>query len=117
MKTKSFRLQDSDVELLEQLAEERGESQSDVIRFAIQNAANVIRDETPNETSGEVVSELIRQLKVKDEQIAALNTAIVNAQETAKAAQVLQAQSTIGDLPPVENEKPKKKSLLQRLFP
>ena len=117
MKTKSFRLHESDVELLEQLAKDRGESQSDVIRFAIKNLANVLHNETSNETPDEVISELVRQLHVKDEQIAALKTAIVNAQETAKAAQVLQAQSTIAELPPVENEKPKKKSLLQRLFP
>ena len=115
MKTKSFRLQDSDVELLEQLAKDRGESQSDVIRFAIQYLANVSHNETHNETPDEVISELIRQLKVKDEQISSLNQALVNAQETAKAAQVLHAKSTIGELPESTDEKPKK-SWFQRLF-
>lgn len=115
MKSKTFRLDESDIELLKQLAADRGESQSDALRYAIQNAANALRNETSNETSGEVVSELIRQLRVKDEQITALNTAILNAQETTKAAQVLQAKNTLGELPSAADEKPKR-SLFQRLF-
>lgn len=126
MKSKTFRLEDSDIELLKQLADAKGISQSDAIRYAIQNAASAlhgaIHDEAPKTEQnepGEVVSELIRQLKVKDEQIAALNTALVGAQETAKAAQVLQAKATIGELPEKAGEaagEPPKRSWWQRLF-
>ena len=119
MKSKTFRLEESDVELLKQLADDRGVSQSDAIRFAIQNAASAlqgaIHDDEPAEEPSEVVSELVRQLKVKDEQIAALNQALVNAQETAKAAQVLHAKSTLGELPETSGEQPKK-SWFQRWF-
>lgn len=38
MKSRTFRLSESDLELLKALAEERGESQSDALRFAIRNA-------------------------------------------------------------------------------
>ena len=122
MKSKTFRLEDSDIELLKQLADAKGVSQSDAIRYAIQNAASAIHDEAPKTEQNEpveVVSELIRQLKVKDEQIAALNTALVGAQETAKAAQVLQAKATIGELPEKAGEaagEPPKRSWWQRLF-
>ena len=122
MKSKTFRLEESDIDLLKQLAESRGESQSDAIRYAIQNAASALHGAIHDEPStdergerGEVVSELIRQLKVKDEQIAALNQALVGAQETAKAAQVLQAQATMGELPEATGET-QKKSWWQRIF-
>ena len=126
MKARTFRLEDSDIELLKQLAEARGESQSDAIRFAIQNAASAIHDEIHDETSkneqngsGEVVSELIRQLKVKDEQLRQLSTALVGAQETAKAAQALQAQAVMGELPEKAGEaagEQQKRSWWRRLF-
>ena len=118
MKSKTFRLEDSDIELLKQLAASKGVSQSDAIRYAIQNAASALQGEIPRDEQsepGEVVSELIRQLKVKDEQIAALNQALVGAQETAKAAQVLQAQAVMGELPEA-TEEPQKKSWWQRIF-
>lgn len=118
MKSKTFRLEESDIDLLKQIADSRGESQSDAIRYAIQNAANALHGATQKDVQneqGEVVSELIRQLKVKDEQIAALNQALVGAQETAKAAQVLQAQAVMGELPEATGE-PQKKSWWQRIF-
>ena len=118
MKSKTFRLEDSDIELLKLIADTRGESQSDAIRYAIQNAASALQGETQKDGHNEpveVVSELIRQLKVKDEQITALNQALVGAQETAKAAQVLQAQAVMGELPEATGE-PQKKSWWQRIF-
>lgn len=115
MKSKTFRLEDSDIELLKQLAASKGVSQSDAIRYAIQNAASALQGEIPKDEPGEVVSELIRQLQVKDAQIAALNQALVGAQETAKAAQVLQAQAVMGELPEA-TEEPQKKSWWQRIF-
>ena len=107
MKSKTFRLEDSDIALLKQIANTKGVSQSDAIRYAIQNAANALHDETPKEQPDEVVSELVRQLQVKDGQIEALSQALINAQETAKAAQVLHAKSTVAELPEVVEEQPK----------
>ena len=118
MKSKTFRLEESDINLLKRLAESRGESQSDAIRYAIQSAASALHGDAQKDVrdeQGEVVSELIRQLKVKDEQITALNQALVGAQETAKAAQVLQAQAVMGELPEAARE-PQKKSWWQRIF-
>ena len=122
MKSRTFRLDDSDIELLKQLAESKGVSQSDAIRYAIQNSAGAIHGEAPKKEHaehGEVVSELIRQLTVKDEQITALNKALVSAQETAKAAQVLHAKATMGELPEAAAddvpEQPRR-SWWQRLF-
>ena len=125
MKSRTFRLEESDIELLKQLADSRGVSQSDAIRYAIrsatQNEAGALHGEIPKNEQvehGEVVSELIRQLKVKDEQITALNQALVNAQETAKAAQVLQAKATMGELSEAAGDVPEqpRRSWWQRLF-
>lgn len=95
MKSKTFRLSEGDLEQLKYICSERGCSQSDAIRSAIQNEADAIRSgERPEESeeSHEMVFALVGQLAVKDEQIAALNRALEAAQETAKAAQVLHAQ-------------------------
>ena len=125
MKSRTFRLEESDIELLKQLADSRGVSQSDAIRYAIrsatQNEVGALHGEIPKNEQvehGEVVSELIRQLKVKDEQITALNQALVNAQETAKAAQVLQAKATMGELSETAGDVPEqpRRSWWQRLF-
>ena len=121
MKSRTFRLDDSDIELLKQLAESKGVSQSDAIRYAIQNSAGAIHGEASkkeHDEHGDVVSELIRQLTVKDEQITALNQALVSAQETAKAAQVLQAKATMGELSEAAGDVPEqpRRSWWQRLF-
>lgn len=114
MKSKTFRLQETDIEQLERFAKQRGISQSDAIRFAIQNLQNEIHEEPPAGEGDGVVSELIRQLQVKDQQIASLSQALVSAQETAKAAQVLQAQSMAGL--PAADQGEKKQSFWERWF-
>lgn len=43
MKSRTFRLSESDMELLKDLAEKRGESQSDALRFAIRSAQDVMQ--------------------------------------------------------------------------
>lgn len=92
MKSKTFRLSENDIELLEYICSERDCSQSDAIRSAIQNEAAAICSDGVPGGSSEAVAALAGQLAVKDGQIAALNRALEAAQETAKAAQVLHAQ-------------------------
>lgn len=45
MKSRTFRLEESDVELLKQLADKRGETQSEAIRFAIRNAQDATQEQ------------------------------------------------------------------------
>jgi len=114
MKARTFRLSDSDIELLEDLANTRGESISDAIRYAIRNADNRNTCNTPpGQEYGPLLQEIMdgrdrlqrevevltSELVAKNEQIAALQRIAESAQETAKAAQVLQAQATMPELP------------------
>lgn len=92
MKSKTFRLSDDDVELLEYICSERGCSQSSAIRSAIQAEADAIRSGDASDAPRDVVSALLGQLAVKDGQISRLQDALEAAQETAKAAQVLHAR-------------------------
>lgn len=110
VKAVSFRLSESDIELVKFIAERRGETQADAIRFCIRCAADEIRvRHAPNASTEarEALVELLReQVAAKDEQIrdlsvrldaaqgaerAALDIAAA-AQENAKAAQILHAQ-------------------------
>lgn len=80
-------------------AEERGLSQSELIEGAIRSA---IREPYGSHTQdsqkiadnsdlSSVLETLQAEIKIKNEQIAALNAALVSAQDTAKAAQALHA--------------------------
>lgn len=126
MKARTFRLEESDIERLEQLAKARGETVSDAIRFAIRNAANSNTSNMPSD--GELLDEIRRsrdllarqveamrgELAAKNEQIASLQRIAEAAQDATKAAQVLQAQAVSGELPSGEGEQ--RRSWWSRLF-
>lgn len=76
-------------------------SKSDVIRNCISEFGNVSRCDTVADTSPQTLA-LVEQLATKDEQIAGLIRALESAQETAKAAQALQAASSGGALAPAD---------------
>lgn len=90
---RTYRLDSDTLEQLAEIAEVRGCSQTDAIRFAIHSTAETIHGAIHEEDGNDGVIELLaKQLEVKDGQIAALETALAKAQETAHAAQVLHAQ-------------------------
>lgn len=110
MKAMTFRLEESDIELLRLVAEKLGKTQADAIRFCIRTGADNTRVQAPSGSVDEtlaVLVELLReQVAAKDAQIrdlsarldaaqgaerAALDIAAA-AQENAKAAQILHAQ-------------------------
>lgn len=96
MKSVTFRLDESDVDLLKLVAAKRGESQADAIRFCIRSAADATREKDAPGTQADGLAELVAllrdQLAAKDGQISRLQDALDAAQETAKAAQILHAQ-------------------------
>ena len=96
MKSVTFRLDESDVDLLKLVAAKRDESQADAIRFCIRSAADATREQDASGAQGEAMTELVAllrdQLAAKDGQISRLQDALDAAQETAKAAQILHAQ-------------------------
>lgn len=89
MKSRTFRLSESDLDLLESYASDHGISQAEAIRFAIQNLGSAIHGKQASESMA--MSVLVDQLAVKDKQIADLSAALVSAQDTVKAAQALHA--------------------------
>lgn len=106
MPTVTVKLSDSDYELLEELrqSESGTKSKSDVIRFLLHQREGVLPD-SPS-CSDDVLAILKEQLTVKDKQIADLNAALLAAQETAKAAQLLQAAEKPEKLLQQTNERP-----------
>ena len=84
-KSVTFRLSESDVELLESIAAERNSSKTDAIRHALQQAKKALHNEAREEVRGEgggskVLDVLTEQLRVKDVQIAELSRALERAQ-------------------------------------
>lgn len=67
MKSRTFRFDESDIELLKQLSEEMGCTQAEAIRWAIRNATQKQAEENAAEAAV-----LVEQLRVKDEQIKTL---------------------------------------------
>lgn len=84
------RLTDEQAKLLSEEAERQSCSKSDVIRNCITEFGNVSQCDTTSDTSPQALA-LLDQLATKDDQIAGLIRALEAAQETAKAAQALQA--------------------------
>lgn len=97
------RLTDEQAKLLEDEAKRQECSKSDVIRNCITEFGNVSQCDTISDTSPQALA-LLDQLATKDEQIAGLIRALESAQETAKAAQALQAASSGGSLAPAADE-------------
>lgn len=103
MKTVSFRLAESDVELLERLAEQQGVSKTQYIRDALQNAASVGENAVHVNTGkgqSEVVAALIRQLdqkdvqlQEKDRQLERLGASVENLTEALQDAQKVAGQA------------------------
>ena len=91
MKAVTFRLQESDIELLKSYAKDNGLTQAEAIRIAIQNLGAATQVERAGDGWAQMVAALTEQLAVKDGQIASLGRALESAQETTKAAQALHA--------------------------
>lgn len=90
---RTYRLDAETLEMLGEIAAARECSQTDAIRFAIHSTAETIHGAIHEEDENDGVTELLaKQLEVKDGQIAALESALAKAQDTAHAAQVLHAQ-------------------------
>ena len=91
---KTFRLTDADIEAINTIMERDGISQTEAVRRAVHRLAadhtDAVQD---NQTDKSIIDTLTSQLAAKDEQITGLMTALTAAQETAKAAQALQAMS------------------------
>lgn len=103
MKARTFRLSESDIELLERVAHARECSNTEAVRYAIHLAGDAIQGETQDEIHepGSAVAALVAQLAVKDKQIAKL-------QELIEHEQLLRAQTQAPELlPEAENEQPK----------
>lgn len=91
---KTYRINEEVLADLDKLAGQRGVSQTEALEVAIRFAIQMPNTEAygcHTQSSNAEVNALIRQLDVKDRQIDALTSALVAAQETAKAAQVLHA--------------------------
>lgn len=102
---KKFRLLIAQAEALEAEAVARGCSQTDVVRDLIDRMDGANRGERDVDEGGAQSSAIDalaaqlavkdRQIAVKDEQIKSLSEALINAQESAKAAQALHAVDTV----------------------
>lgn len=103
MKTVSFRLSESDVELLEQLARQLNVSKTQYIRDALQNAAageNAVRENAEEAQRPEVTAALLRQLEQKDmqlqekdKQLEKLGASVENLTQALKDAQRVAGQA------------------------
>lgn len=97
------RLTDEQAKLLDDEAKRQGCSKSDVLRKCITEFGNVSHRDTAADTSPQALA-LLDQLATKDDQIAGLIRALEAAQETARAAQALQAASSGGALVPADDQ-------------
>lgn len=112
--TQVVRLSDDQAKLLDEEAKRQGCSKSDVIRKCITEFGNVSHCDTAADTSPQALA-LLDQLATKDEQIAGLIRALEASQETARAAQALQAASSGGALAPVSEATAEGMTRWQRL--
>lgn len=118
MKSKAFRLSDEHINALKEAAKERGCSETDVIRACIDGISSGKTKEIPDESP--INTLLADQLRVKDEQIAALTRALEAAQDTARTAQALEAKAreTVSAVPRLVSADlavTRQKGLFQRL--
>ena len=95
MPQRAFRLTDAEVETLKRVADERGCSQTDVIRSCIaaldNGAAGATRPAT--DANAEIITALTAQLAVKDDQIAHLHNLLDQSQKLT----VIQARPTLSE--------------------
>lgn len=95
MPQRAFRLSDSEVDTLKRVADERGCSQTDVIRSCIASLddedAGATRPAT--DTNAEIIAALTAQLAVKDDQIAHLHGLLDQSQKLT----AIQARPTLSE--------------------
>ena len=128
MKSCTFRLSESDIDLLKQIAEIRNEKQSDAIRYAIRLANKEVHTKggedvcdkdsnLENQIASIAIESLNEQLSVKDEQIKQLLNQNAELQKLIDQEQRLHL-ATKAESPLLLEEKNKqgKKSFWQRLF-
>lgn len=93
--TKSLKISEQAISELAEYANDNSITQAEAVELAIhgltQSKPKVSQNLTESKPLESAVEALTKQLEVKDEQIAALNAALVSAQDTAKAAQALHA--------------------------
>lgn len=87
---KTYRLEQETIDELEKLCADNGRSATEVIEGAIHSAIQK-QDDAIRGNQPEAIDALVKQLTVKDKQIADLSAALVSAQDTVKAAQALHA--------------------------
>lgn len=121
MKSRTFRLSENDIELLKQLSESRGESQSDTLRFAIHQLNDAIHEssakdnkEDKRNADSRTFEILLSQLEVKDKQIESLISQNSELQRLVDQEQKLHLASKV-DSPKLIEEK-EKKSFWKRVF-
>lgn len=96
-KQKNFKLEEKTLAELQEYAERNSMTQTEVVEEAIRAYIRELYASYTPDSEGSrpgnalEVEALVKQLDVKDRQIEALSNALVSAQETAKAAQVLHA--------------------------
>lgn len=96
-KQKNFKLEEKTLADLQEYAERNSMTQTEVVEEAIRAYIRELYASYTPDSEGSrpgnafEVEALVKQLDVKDKQIEALSNALVSAQETAKAAQVLHA--------------------------
>ena len=111
MKARTFRLSDSDIKLLEDVAAARECSNTEAVRYAIHLAGDAVQDGIQDgiHEPGSAIAALVAQLAVKDEQIAKL-------QELIEHEQLLRAQTQAPELLPDAEGEPPKQSWWRRWF-
>lgn len=95
MPQRAFRLSDSEVDTLKRVADERGCSQTDVIRSCIAalDVGDADATRSATDTNAEIIAALTAQLAVKDEQIAHLHGLLDQSQKLT----AIQARPTLSE--------------------
>ena len=99
MPQKMFRLTEAEVDAIKRVAEERGCTQTDVIRSCISQLNSDTQVDTQQSASAgsDIIDVLKGQLEIKDKQISDLSSALVAAQEANKALSANAAMHTAAD--------------------
>lgn len=128
MKSCTYRLSDDTIDQLKFIAERENMNQTEAVRSSIDFLFNSLvadEDETPADyvprsiydDTQKVVDNLTNQLVTKDNQIEALNQALLNAQESIQAAQALHAVDRKEDfILESQEQKKSRKSWWRKLF-
>lgn len=95
MPQRAFRLSDSEVDTLKRVADERGCSQTDVIRSCIASLddEDTCATRPATDTNAEIIAALTAQLAVKDDQIAHLHGLLDQSQKLT----AIQARPTLSE--------------------